>query len=78
MASSTQLGLRGPPRCVFSDCAVNISTRASMRASGKIARKWRASTVALGRPTSARVATACLLSDDRVTCKRAEASPLKL
>jgi hypothetical protein len=35
--------------------------------SGKISRKCCANTVALGRPISARVATACLLSDESVT-----------
>jgi hypothetical protein len=45
-------------------CTIKL---ASTDASGKMASKWRASTVALGSPTSARVATACRFSDDSVT-----------
>mmetsp|Transcript_6371 Transcript_6371/g.15307 ORF Transcript_6371/g.15307 Transcript_6371/m.15307 type:complete len:326 (-) Transcript_6371:388-1365(-) len=65
MASSTKSG--PPPRCASSVSASNISTLGSSSASGQIRRKCRSRHVAFGSPTSERVATACLLRDDRVT-----------
>lgn len=45
-----------------------IRTCASTGVSGIISSKWRLRTVALGRPTSARVATAWRFREERVTC----------